>query len=106
MIKHVHRGILILLAGFAVSLGILQLGGLGWAERVRVREQERQLARIQYQHSHKGPVRRPNPPQSTLQRYTRGFEQVVILELGLPCAATLGLLAYTRRKRPKFHASD
>ena len=99
MTQHIRRGILILLAGVAVTLGILQLGNLGWAERIRVRDQDRQLAREKYDHSHKVPDRRPRPPQSTGQRYAKGFFGVVVIELGLPGAATLGILLYTRRKR-------
>ena len=102
MTQHVRRGLLILLAGLAVTLAILPLGGLGWADRIRIHEQDRQLAREKYQHSHPAPARRPNPPQSTWQRYCRGFGQVVVFELGLPCAIALSVLAYTRRKRPKL----
>ena len=100
MIQHLRRGIIILLASAAVALGILQLGGMGWAERMRAIDQDKQLARARYQYSHKLPQRRPGPPQSTSQRYGRGFVQVVLFEIGLPCLATLGVLAYTRRKRP------
>jgi hypothetical protein len=101
MIQHLRRGILILLASVAVALGILQLGDLGWAERMRVIDQDKQLARAKYQYSHKSPQRRPGPPRATSQRYARGFVQVVMFEIGLPCAATLGVLAFTRRKRPR-----
>ncbi len=101
MIQHLRRGIFILLASVVVALVILQLGNLGWAERMRVIDQDKQLARAKYQHSHKAPERRPGPPRSTSQRYARGFVQVVVFEIGLPCAATLGLLAYTRCKRAR-----
>jgi hypothetical protein len=96
---YLRRALFIVLAAVAVTMGILQLDGSTWAQRLRIRDQERQMARLKYMRSHKTPDRPLYPRQSTLKQYARGFVEVVVLEMGLPCAATLGLLACTRRKR-------
>lgn len=98
---YLRRALLILLAAVAVTVGFMQLDGSTWAWRMRGREQTRPRARLEIRRSRKQDERLLNPPQSRLKLYTRGLIEVVVLEMGLPCAATLGLLAYTRRRRSK-----
>ena len=94
-----RRVLLILLTGVLVTVGFLQLDRTGWAQQVRGRDQARQIARLEFLRSHKQDHRPLNLPESRLHRYSKGLIGVVVLEMGLPCAATLGLLAYTRRRR-------
>ena len=95
-----RRVLLILLAGVLVTVGFLQLDRTTWAQQMRGRDQARQIARLEFRRSRKQDQRPLAPPESRLHRYTKGLIEVVVLEMGLPCAATLGLLAYTRRRRP------
>ena len=94
-----RRASLILLAGVLLAIGFMPLDRTSWAEQMNGRDQARQIARLEFRRSHKQDMRPLAPPETRLHRYTKGVVGVVGLEMGLPCAATLGLLAYTRRRR-------
>ncbi len=96
------RALCIFMALFAVAAVLLQLERTPWAERVHVNNLAGQLARLKYEHAHatvKASPPPPRPPLNLLGRYERSLVEVVIVEMGLPGAATLGILAIARRKR-------
>ena len=99
---YLFRALCIAMALFAVASVLLQLERTPWAERVHLNNLAGQLARLKYEHAHatvKTPPPRPRPPINLVGRYGRSLVEVVILEMGLPGAATLGILAIARRKR-------
>ena len=99
---HLFRALCIAMALFAVALVLLQLERTPWAERVHLNTLAGQLARLKYEHAHATVKAAPPPPRRPINlsgRYERSLVEVLILEMGLPGAATLGILALARRKR-------